>query len=282
MYFLVDPIVLCLPEPTATPDQIEYFFTYLNNWSEFIREGQSNKFYMTEECYYASASRFPPLDLDSIQECLRKAGGTLDANTVSAACMCILQNFPSWPCFEEDVSLPALYVDLETMCLDPDLVERTPSEISEFLQVTFGYVAYSKVIDKNDIASALYLLTYPVNGSNRIEIGVTVEDDKEKHEVETDLPIVETPDDWLRHASLKDIWENTDQAINWARLELEIDPGKKLFPYTIGPGFNQSLEQYHFPTRPDWLEQCFRSRLKTPVSILSAKKKAQTQARLTL
>ena len=256
MHFLVDPIVLCLPEPTAKPDQIEYFFEYLANWREFIQK-KGNKFYVTEECYYASVPRFPfPLDRTLIQECLRNAGDTLDATTVSAACMCFAENFPSWPCFEAEVSLPDLLVHLETMCLAPDLVERTPSEIAEFFQETFGYVAYSKEIDGNHIASALYLLTYPVNGSNRIEIGVTVADDKGEHKVETHLPIVETPEDIRRHESLTDIWEDTKQAIDWAKDKAHIS--EELSPYTVGKNFNLSLKRHHFhDTNDSNLERCF-------------------------
>ena len=265
MYFLVDPIVLCLPEPTATPNQIEYFFQYLNNWSEFIREGQDNKFYMTEGCCQVSASKFPYPE--SIRGYLQNVRGTLDANTVSSACSRILQNFPSWPFLEEEVGLPKLLVDSlvdsDTMCLDPDLIRRTPSEIAKPLQETFGYVAYAKEIANHDIASALYFLTYPINGSNKIEIGVTVlieegvqEVKTDLHEVETDLPIVESPEDLLKHKSLIDIWENTEQAIEWAKGEMNINIGS--FPYTVGPGFNQSLENCQFSTHSNRLEQCFK------------------------
>ena len=256
MYFLVDPIVLCLPEPTATPNQIEYFFQYLNNWSEFIREGQGNKFYMTEECCRVSASKFPYPE--SIQGYLQNAGGTLDASTVSTACMRILHNFPSWPFFEEEVCLPELLVYSDTMCLDPDLVRRIPSEIAESLRETFGYVAYAKKVAKHDIASALYFLTYPIDGSNKIEIDVTVEDDDEEHEVKTDLPIVESPGDLIQHKSLTDIWEDTEQAIEWVKSKVDINIEQQLSPYTVGPDFNQSLERCQFPTHSNRLEQCFQ------------------------
>lgn len=252
MHFLVDPIVLCLPEPTATPNQIEYFFQYLNNWSEFIRDGQDNKFYMTEGCCQVSASKFPYPE--SIQGYLQQ-GGTLDAPTVSAACMRILQNFPSWPFFEEEVCLPELLVDPDKMCLDPDLIRRIPAEIVESLQETFGYVAYAKKIAKHDIASVLYFLTHPVDGSNKIEIDATVEDENRVHEVKTDLPIVESPEDLLRHQKLTDIWENTERAIEWAKGEMNINTESS--PYTVGPGFNQSLEKCQFPTHFNRLKQCF-------------------------
>ncbi len=265
MYFLVDPMVLCLPEPTATPNQIEYFFQYLNNWSEFIRKGQDNKFYMTEECCQVSASKFPYPE--SIRGYLQNVRGTLDANTVSSACSRILQNFPSWPFLEEEVGLPKSLVDSlvdsDTMCLDPDLIRRTPSEIAKPLQESFGYVAYAKKIANHDIASALYFLTYPINGSNKIEIGVTVlieegvhEVKTGLHEVETDLPIVESPEDLLKHKSLIDIWENTEQAIEWAKGEMNINKGSS--PYTAGPGFNQSIENCQFSTHSNRLEQCFK------------------------
>ncbi len=125
------------------------------------------------------------------------------APTVSAACMRILQNFPSWPF----------------------------------------------------IASVLYFLTHPVDGSNKIEIDATVEDENRVHEVKTDLPIVESPEDLLRHQKLTDIWENTERAIEWAKGEMNINTESS--PYTVGPGFNQSLEKCQFPTHFNRLKQCF-------------------------
>lgn len=256
MYFLVDPIVLCLPEPTATPNQIEYFFQYLNNWSEFIREGQGNKFYMTERCCEASAQKFP-WDRKLVQNLLINAGGSLDATTVHIGCQRVLENCSGHPFFEEAVDLPALLVHSDRMALDPDLVARIPSEIAEALRETFGYVAYAKEIAEHDIASALYFLTYPVNGSNKIEIGVTVENNEEiEYEVATDLPIVATPEDLLKHKNLTDIWEDTEQAIEWAKGEMNINRGSS--PYTVGPRFNQSIENCQFPTHFNRLKQCFQ------------------------
>lgn len=198
MYFLVDPMVLCLPEPTAQPDQILSFFSYLENWSEFIRGGQGNKFYMTKTCCEVSAQKVP-WDRNLIQGLLNDAGGSLDATTAYSSCQRVLENCFGLPFFEEAVDLPAWLVYSHTMSLDPDLVESIPKEIAEALRETFGYVAYAKKIAKHDIASALYFLTHLVNGSEGIEIDVTVEDEKEKkYKVETDLPIVETPNDLLK------------------------------------------------------------------------------------
>ena len=260
MYFLVDPMVLCLPEPTAQPDQILSFFSYLENWSEFIREGQGNEFYMTKKCCEASVQKVP-WDRTLIQNLLIKAGGSLDANTAYISCQRVLENCFGLPLFEEAVDLPKSLVDslvdFDTICLDPDLIRRTPSEIAEALRETFGYVVYAKEIDKHDIALALYFLTYPVNGSDEIEIAVTIEDKKE-YKVKTDLPIVESPTALLRHQNLTDIWQNTEQAIEWAKNKENIDPKQKLSPYTIGPNFNQSLEDCQFPTHDSRLEQCFK------------------------
>ena len=255
MHFLVDPMVLCLPEPKSEPDQILSFFSYLENWSEFIRGGQGNEFYMTKKCCEVSVQKVP-WDLNLIQGLLNDAGGSLDATTTYSSCLRVLENCFGLPLFEDAVDLPELLVYSDTMSLDPDLVKSIPAEIAEALRETFGYVAYAKKIAKHDIASALYFLTHPVNGSDEIEIGVTVEDEKEKkYKVETDLPIVETPEDLLKHKSLTDIWEDTEQAIEWAKGEMNINTGSS--HYTVGPGFNQSIENCQFPTHFNRLKQCF-------------------------
>ena len=65
MYFLVDPIVLCLPdENTATSEEIENFIEHLIIWSNFIENKKDDnqfQFCITENCYMAlyEENRYP-------------------------------------------------------------------------------------------------------------------------------------------------------------------------------------------------------------------------------
>ena len=260
MHFLVDPIVLCLPSETATSDEISYFIQHLIDWNEFITINQGDdEFCITETCYRAlyNAGRYPLQD--SMKKLINRSDSFMNANDIYNACRQIIES-ACWPSFEEKVELPGLLVDCDEMILAPNVVERIPSEIAGSLQETLGYVAYAKEIVKHDIALDLYFLTYPLNNSNKIEIAVTVEDAKQngynKHKVETDLPIVESPEDLRKYKSLKDIWKDTEQAIEWAKGKMNINTG--VSHYIVGPEFNQSLENCQFPTHFNRLERCFQ------------------------
>ena len=182
---------------------------------------------------------------------------------------------PVGPHFEKIVALPidTFAFDVSDMRLNPDLVGRVPIEIAESLQTTFAYVAYAKEIDNNSdnnpIVSNLLFLTHPVANSNEIEIDVhlliddlDVDDSGEWQHAQTNLPIVGTPKDLLRHRSWTDIWEDTRQAIDLAVIfHKDNDPIPKdiqLSPYTVCPGFNDSLQNCQLPTNPNLLGQCFR------------------------
>ena len=261
MYFLIDPIVLCLPNKKATSDEISDFIQHLMDWDKFIKTNQGDaEFCISETCLNSlnRTGRYP--FKEAMHELIdNRSDLNFIATDVYLACRRIIESV-CWPTFEHKVKLPDLVVYCEEMVLDPNLVSRIPlEEIAESLQETFGYVAYAKEIDKNDIASALYLLTYPVSGSDKIKIGVTVEDEEEtQYKVKTDLSIIETPENWFRHKSLTDIWENTEQAIDWVKCKLHIGMGTELSPYTVGPVFSQSLKDCQFSTHSNRLEQCFK------------------------
>ena len=261
MYLLVDPIVLHLPESTATPNQINYFFTNLRKWNQFIRINQGNhEFCMTQVCRYALGAAYP--SRNSLEDLItRTKNCVFDANTGYSACQYLLTAFAGWPHFEQIVALPLdnFAFDDDDMCLDPDLVRRAPTEIAESLQETFAYVAYAKEIDKNPIASDLLLLTHPIADSDKIEIDVhlLVDDPDEWQQTQTDLPMVGTPRDIARLKGLTQIWADTKQAIDLAKDQVGIGTDKKLSLYTVGPEFNDSLQDCQFPTHPHLLDQCF-------------------------
>lgn len=261
MYFLVDPIVLCLPNRNATSDEISDFIQHLMDWNYFIITNQGDdEFCISEICYDAlDRTGLYPVQ-DSIKNLINNRSDLLmDANTIYNACRQIIES-ACWPSFEAKVKLPGLLVHYDDMTLAPNVAERIPQEIAESLQETLGYVAYAKEIVEHDIALDLYFLTHPLNNSDKIEINVTVEDESQnkynEHKVETDLPIVESPEDLLKYKSLTDIWEFTEQAIEWAKAEININTIVSL--YTVGPEFNQSLENCQFPTHFSRLNQCFR------------------------
>ena len=270
MYLLVDPIVLHLPEAAATSDQINYFFTNLYNWNKFIRTNEGNHtFCMTQVCRLALGAEYP--SRNSLQSLITRADNCVfDAHTGYGACQYLLQAFAGWPLFEQMIALPldAFAFDDEDMSLAPDLVGRVPTEIAESLQETFAYVAYAKEIDNNPIAADLLFLTQPVKNSDKIEIDVhlliddsEVDDSDEWQHAQTDLAIVGTPEDLLRRSDLTDIWEDTRAAIDWQIIKYRtngtIKEDTQLSRYTVGPEFNDSLQDCHFPTHDNRLKRCF-------------------------
>ena len=164
MYLLVDPIVLCLPENIAESEEIEDFVEHLIIWSEFIRNDQDDdQFFITANCYEAlvQENRYPYRE--SMMALINGRDDLpYDGNTAYMACQRIIES-ACWPNFEDIVNLPLdqFDFDIDTVHLDPDLVERIPQEIEKSFRETFGYVAYAKEIDQNVIASNLLLLTHP-------------------------------------------------------------------------------------------------------------------------
>ena len=263
MHLLVDPIVLCLPENTATSEEIGAFVKHLIIWNEVVRDRlEDDQFCITQKCFDAliQANRYPyqefmmPL-IDGRQDDL-----PYDGNTAYMACRQIIEG-GCWPSFEEIVDLPVGEFDSSTVNLDPDLLERIPPEppeIKESFRESFGYIAYARGIQQNTIASNLLLLTHPID-ENRIaidiELTVIADDNLNEVKVETDLPIAETPQDMLRHRNLTDIWEDTRQAIDWAVIHHE--ENEQISPYAVAPGFNDSLGDCQFPMHSSRLDRCF-------------------------
>jgi len=263
MHLLVDPVVLCLPEQTAEPDYIEQFFEFLSDWSQLIRVQQDvveDQFFISETCCLAliDSQRYPEFYL--MERLLASGDVPFDAITAYRACRRIIENLPY---FEERASLPDLLVYCDSMSLNPDLIRRISQPIiADSLRETFGYVAYAKEVSQHPIASDLILLTHPVRDSEVLMIGVTLESNQDGEcELETDLPIVETPEDLYRVKGLQKIWQDTGKAIGWAVDDLKrkrhIGRRAKLAHYLVAPEFNQSLSKCQFYTRPDLLAQCF-------------------------
>lgn len=263
MYFLVDPIVLCLPNEEATSDKIEDFIQHLMDWNEFITTNQDDdKFCISQTCYDAlyRTGRYP-LRKDMHELIDSRSDLSFNAQDAFLACQQIIES-ACWPTFEEAVSLPLKEFDIDSkgVCLDPDLVGRIPQEIKQSFQETFGYVAYAKKILENCIASKLHLLTHPIEEKDKkakIAIDITLLIGDDFSQVKTDLPLVESPEDLLKYKSLTDIWEDTEQAIEWAKADAKININTRDL-YTIGPKFNQSLKNCQFPTHPNRLNQCFK------------------------
>ena len=276
MHLLIDPIVLCLPKSTKQTD-IDDFVQYILAWSAFLTDNR-NTFYITQECDRALCQY--PLD------CFRNRPDTItsrvqDRSTILRASGRIINYFLKPNHFLQIENLPELLVYCDEIGLNPDLVERTHDEFTqricevgeltptsadivqkaaESLQEAFGYVAYAKEICQHPILSNLLFLTHPINGnSDKIAIKAPLEtQDGELPPVTTDLSIVGTPEDLLRLRNLTDIWEDTGQAIDSAKDPLGTSTDKRLSPYTVGPGFNQSLQDCQFPTHPNRLDRCFK------------------------
>lgn len=262
MFLLVDPIVLCLPEQTATSNQIINFIKHLTAWDKFIKNNSGDEFLITGKCYLSllDAGRYPSRELMA-RLIDNRDDLPVNGNDVYTACRQIIES-ACFPSFEERIALPLANFATDIVCLDPDLLERIPPEIQESFRETFGYIAYAKEIEQNQIASNLLLLTHPIE-EDKIDIDIillVVPDESDKSEewrrVKTDLPMAETPQDLLKLRNLTDIWEDTKQAIDLAKGQECINTN--LSPYTVGSEFNQSLQDCQFPTHPNRLAQCFR------------------------
>lgn len=261
MYLLVDPIVLCLPEGTATSEEIDVFVEHLMIWNEVVRDHpDDDQFCMTEECYDAlvQANRYPYRELMNDLIDNRRDLPHIDGKSAYRACQQIIEG-ACWPSFEKIADLPLGEFVTDKVELDPDLVKRIPREIEKSFRETFGYIAYAKEIRKSIIASDLLLLTHPIK-EDKIAIDITLlvgSDDLHSVKVETDLPIAETPQDLARLKGLTQIWDKTEQAIALVKSKAGIGPGEKLSPYTVGPEFNDSLGACQFPKHSSRLDRCF-------------------------
>ena len=279
MYLLVDPFVLCAPRPTEQAE-MDDFVRYIVDWGDSLADDR-NTFYITQECDYALCQhpldflRFRPHDIKS---------DIYDSITISNAATQITNYLLKPNYFLKIANLPILWVFCEDLNLNPDLVTRTRDEFikrisevdeltpevadtvqraAESLQEALGYIAYAKEICQHPILSKLLLLTYPINeNSDTVVINAILETGGGAlPPVETDLPIVKSPEDLLRHTDLTEIWGNTRSAINRAvvlhKANKTIDPDAQLSSYAVHPGFNQSLQECQFPTHSDRLTQCF-------------------------
>ena len=280
MYLLVDPVVLCAPRPTEQA-KMDDFVRYIVDWGDSLTDDR-NTFYITQECDYALCQhpldflRFRPHDVKS---------DIYDSTTISNAATQITNYLLKPNHFLKIANLPILEVFCDELDLDPDLVKRTRKEFTkrisevgelnptstavvqqaaESLQEALGYIAYAKEICQHPILSKLLLLTDPINkNSDTVVINAILKTEAgELPPVETDLPIVKSPEDLLRHTDLTEIWENTRYAINRAvvlyKADKSIDQDAQLSSYAVHPGFNQSLQECQFPTHSDRLTQCFR------------------------
>ena len=134
MYFLVDPIVLCLPDENAASNDISDFIQHLMDWNEFITTNQGNyKFCISATCYEAldRTDRYP--FQNSIKNLIdNRSDLYMNANDIYNACRQIIES-ACWPSFEEAMSLPLeeFAIDSEEVCLDPNLVDRIPQEIKQ-------------------------------------------------------------------------------------------------------------------------------------------------------
>ncbi|HKP53016.1 MAG TPA: hypothetical protein VJ183_10220 [Chloroflexia bacterium] len=258
MHVLVDPVILTLPDNTATTESVVRFLWDLEHWSKEVHAKRHN-FIISSRCVDAiyMSGLYPTVH--NLAPLLRKAGiEDIDPTTVWLACQSILVNEPH---FEDRAKLADVAVYPDRVSVDPDLVRRLPSPVADALGETLGLVAYAREVAKPAIISDMVMATQPIERGNIINVDALIATNEGDLQVVTDCPAVLTPDDLMRMMRLQDIWSDTEQALEWALQQLiharQLPKGKYLKMPIVAPEFNESIRKAQFDTHPDLLAALF-------------------------
>ena len=263
MHFLIDPVVLTLPERTADEETILRFVENLHAWSAMFRRKDSNFFVSQAYIDVLYEMSLFPTERSLRSLFLRAEVESIDPKTVLNACSRILSNMPF---FEERVEVAehvAVYHD--QVEVDPDLIKRLQEPVASAFRDTLGCVAYAKEELAPPLMAEMYLVTHPVDGpSASIEAKVETNDKGTIH-LETEFPLLTAPEHLIRIQGIQQVWHDYPKAVDWAiddlrcTQHLPADQAQELAPYVFAPEFRDSIERYGFHNRVDILASLYRS-----------------------
>ncbi len=252
MELLVDPVVLALPPLSVDKEHCVRFAQQLELWNDTIRRSQ-HEFFVSWACANVLYGNGQYTDVHSLRRRLMAADVfEFDANTLFTACQHILMNMPY---FEDRVpSCKDVAVDGNDVSINPDLAQRLEPEVATALRETLGYLAHAREMVKHPYATDMLMLTHPIPSEGTGVIEAIIFTDEGQAEVNAKVPLVEQPDDLVRMAGLPAIWQDTNQAINWAIQELvrkrALTEPVQVASYSVGVEFNTSIQTYRFDTQP--------------------------------
>lgn len=261
MDLLVDPIIYAVPDISKNPDAHIQFVASLALWSEEFRNKRHN-FYVWQDCMDAlfDAGCFP--DPQNLKKLWALANEEVVSPDIAFAACCRLFEIPFLEHWIEDPDLYDVLIDEEDFQLRPDLLERLPHTVAATFQRALGRIAYVKVTRDNSPASDLLLITHPVAVDPVAEIAAYVVADGHNARIETDFPLITTPDDLDSLLDVAGQWQEPEKAIKWLAKDMirngELPKGTTLASFTVGPNFVSSIAEHQFDKKPGWLQQIYR------------------------
>lgn len=260
MDMLVDPVVFALPAIEETDEVRMQYIHHLVCWNDELRTSNHN-FFVSEACILAlyDSERYP--SMDALQNLWSFVGEeAIDYRDVFRACKRLFMNTPY---LEDRVSeLREVIVDRAGVQVRPDLILRLQNPIASAFRETLGHIAYARVTVTDSVASGMLLVTHPVNGNSLARINAPIESKVGSQIFEADVVLVSEPDDLLALISLSEIWQDTKQAIQWARQKMirekNLAHDSQMYSFKTAPSFNKSIQKYHYERRPNQLIQIFR------------------------
>lgn len=261
MHLLVDPVLYAVPTIDDDKEAHIDYIDHLSQWSDEFRE-KKHHFYVWPECIDAlnDAGCFPYPDV------LKQLWARVDEHIISydyafAAC-CRLLEPPNLPDWIKDPNLYEMLVEDAAFQIRPDLLERLPSEVAEAFQQTLGKVAYIKEIYEESPISDLHLVTHPVLGEPVAIITAEVMTHDETTQVNSDLPLITSPDDLDALQDIAQQWQDVPTAIAWTKREMirkgELPSSAQLAPFAVDPEFATSIERHQFDKNIGRLNKIYR------------------------
>src|SRR5262249_22450072 len=155
---LVDPLVLTLPEPYVSENEVLAFAGHLKAWSNMVKAGHHKCLVPASyEQALRDLQRFPTPD--ALKRLWQTAGvTTVSYMEVFNACMSMLMNLLDL----DSLTLPDhVQVYEGKVSADPDVIARSHEPVATAFRETLGYVAYARVRNRPAIVHDMALMTYP-------------------------------------------------------------------------------------------------------------------------